>query len=833
MQLYLRTGRTSNKHFMKTYIKKITAGTFIALILLSNTPLLSTVVYAEERDTVSQPITETESTRTMTTVAESATETEPEKTTSSVEEDNITTTTSEGITGSTLASTSPLQTATPTSTTSEVLTSSSIGVGTEGTAISATTTSIITGDALAAANILNVVNTTSVNSQGEIIFAQLNNNQTTALDFRPLSSTSVACTVNTCLSSGATSVGVVNSATIDNHIFLEAITGNNELETNLGNALIKTGDAFTGLNLVTIANSTFIDSNYLVVTVNAFRDVAGDIIFPGLSNFFTSAVSTAPTSSDINNQALVTTTIQANTNTGSNSTDGQVNTTQTGDAKTVTQTINSINSALLGGDSMVIMLRVHGDWLGEIQGLIPGIQVVQGADGTYYLSNSNQSARAAAGLMVSASNTATISNNATLTANTGQNTISGADTSHITTGDALIGANIVNVANAVVIGRNWTLAIINIFGNFTGNLAFGRPDLWIGEEISTPTTITNGSLVSYTYTIINKGDAVANNVIVSDDVDTTHLGITNSSHSYTTGSDGTISWTLGEPLAVGESLKISYQAEVRNTVPGTEITNTVNLTAHETDNNVQDNFDTGTIYASSKVSSGGSSAHTKKDALKNVPRADLLTDLNAITVNRISTSSVTSYGDVATQHIIINNPTGKTFTNVSLVDNLRDTFGKTIQTEVWDIGSLMPHEEITVEYQISFSTEAEVGIYRLDTTLMQNGVAARKNLALGQIRYNGEASLFNLPYPLITTVPLALPAQRRVGMVLGATTTTTIIPESIPTILSTNVASADDGSNYVAQPTTLRQRLFVPLLLIGLLSMFVYYSKRNPLYKKT
>lgn len=804
------------------------AGIFIALILVSSTPLFSTAVYANDEDTVSQPATEIQTAEAITLVDEvPATLTQPNKPITANEVSTTSTTNASNL-ESGLASTTTVQTTTSTGTDQGTGTSSSIGVGsaTTGTAISATTTSIITGDALAAANILNVVNTTSVNSQGEIIFAQLPNNQTNTLDFRPLGTTSAACNLNTCQSSDAISVGVVNDATIGNHIFLEAITGNNELETNLGNALIKTGNAFTGLNLVTIANSTFIDSRYLVVTVNAFRDVAGDIIFPGLSNFFTSAVSTAPTSIDINNQALVTTNIQANTNTGINTIDGQVNTTLTGTARSVNQTINSINSALLGGDSMVIMLKVHGDWLGEIQGLIPGIEVVKGDDGSYYLSNSNQNITAGAALAVNASNTATITTNATLIANSGENTITGADSSLITTGDALIGANVVNVANATVIGRNWTLAIINIFGDFTGNLAFGRPDLWIGEEISTPAIIKNGSLVTYTYTIINQGDAVANNVIVRDDFDTRHLLITDSSHTYTTSSDGTISWTMSEPLAVGESRKISYQAEVRNTVPGTEITNTIILTSHENDNNMSDNSDTGTIYASTKISSGGSSVSKKNTELKNTLGANIMTDLGAITINRVSTNTVTSQGNVTPQHIIINNPTDKTFTNISLEDNLRDESGQVIQTEIWDIGTLLPHEEITVVYDITFTSGAKPGTYTLDTTLLQNKVASRQNLAQGVILYNTTNPLASFTHQPIAIIEKVRAINTGIPLVLGTSTSLTTASENMSTLLGATVASADDGSDQAAINPILN-RLLVPLLMLVLLTAVLYYHKRT------
>src|SRR5690606_13875134 len=99
---------------------------------------------------------------------------------------------------------------------------------------------------------------------------------------------------------------------------------------------------------------------------------------------------------------------------------------------------------------------------------------------------------------ISATNTASITNNVDVVALTGENAISGSETALICTGTAYAGANIMNVANATVVGRNWMLAIINILGDFNGNIAFGRPDLWIGGQANVPNAIKNGNEIEYT-----------------------------------------------------------------------------------------------------------------------------------------------------------------------------------------------------------------------------------------------------------------------------------------------------------------------------------------------
>lgn len=75
-------------------------------------------------------------------------------------------------------------------------------------------------------------------------------------------------------------------------------------------------------------------------------------------------------------------------------------------------------------------------------------------------------------------NNAQIENDGTAQANSGKNEISDVDgDATITTGDAFAMVNIVNVVNRNIVGENWLFVIINIFGDWTGNLIVPGADL--------------------------------------------------------------------------------------------------------------------------------------------------------------------------------------------------------------------------------------------------------------------------------------------------------------------------------------------------------------------
>src|SRR5690606_19371843 len=96
----------------------------------------------------------------------------------------------------------------------------------------------------------------------------------------------LGCSLISCQGEQVT-VNIDNNASIDNEVLITANSGGNTI-SDTDNGVIETGNAYAGLNLINVANTNLIDSNYLLVTLNAFQDVNGDIVFPSLSQFFSS-----------------------------------------------------------------------------------------------------------------------------------------------------------------------------------------------------------------------------------------------------------------------------------------------------------------------------------------------------------------------------------------------------------------------------------------------------------------------------------------------------------------------------------------------------------------
>jgi len=570
---------------------------------------------------------------------------------------------------------------------------------------------IVSGRAIALANILNLVNTNFVNSKGIILFSNFFEAIKNSIDFRNYFNAASSTCGGPCTGGDDVTIRMENNAHIDNDIYIEATSGGNAA-TSTGSAAIKTGDAYAGLNLINIANTNFVDSEYLLVTLNAFNDVEGDLVFPSLSNFFESmarGVSSLSTLS-IQNQASVENNVDVSADSGNNSAqaDGGSQIT-TGDAHATTNVFNQINTTLAGDRAISILFRVHGTWAGEVFGAPQDLLWTgNGDDGIFLLERSESSTGVGGEVDVTASSTALIKNDVSVVALTGDNRIDTADTALISTGDAYAGANVVNIANGNVVGRNWILAVINIFGNFTGNIAFGRPDLWVGEQIDVPGKIENGSELTYKFTVINNGDSEANGVVLTDAYDSAHIEIIESSAAYTQ-EGGELLWNL-PALGAGDGVEITYRARIKDADPGMEIANTVSVESHETDNNLEDNTDTASVVLDSPT------IHRSLKERRELPRTGGVHP-EVLTVSRTEGFASVEPGTVVTQRLIIKNPGRKATLPVVLYDKLYDPSGNLIKEEPWNLGVILPHEEITISYDVVFDDDALPGLYTLSTSI--------------------------------------------------------------------------------------------------------------------
>ncbi|MEK9147922.1 MAG: hypothetical protein AAB650_00620, partial [Patescibacteria group bacterium] len=491
--------------------------------------------------------------------------------------------------------------------------------------------SVITGDATAGSNVVNQVNTNTLNSDLDIV-AENSASSTEDIDLRDEVGEFASSTKNGTGESGEgdacdggerchdrdrgrVSLENENSATTTNVILVSAETGRNTASTACGDASITTGNAAAGANLVNFVNTNLVNSNLLLVTINKLGDWFGDLVLPNkqfFENFFASLhPSPAPVRSvENNNQATVTNEVEVAAGTGSNAAhaaDGGASITS-GPAYAIANILNFINTNIIssGGVSFSIIINFGGGWDGSVFSLPEGASVTMngGQLAIEYECGSPPSplaesddaqdqtrSRLRRSLDVSNENTAVIENKVIVLAETGANIAESAacGAAAIATGQAAAAANVVNFANTNIIGKNWFLAMINIAGDWFGDVAFGRPDLWLGEKAELPSDpVGLGGVFTYELTLANRGDADATGVSLTDVFDARYLEVVDPGGGTLTAS-GTIAWDLGS-LPIGASTEHSYTVRVRELPEGsTDIVNISEAAAREPDANPEDN----------------------------------------------------------------------------------------------------------------------------------------------------------------------------------------------------------------------------------------------------
>ncbi|HUO50543.1 MAG TPA: hypothetical protein VMU25_03235 [Candidatus Paceibacterota bacterium] len=613
-------------------------------------------------------------------------------------------------------------------------------------------TTIVTGNSLALADILNLLNTSFVNSSGSILFANFPDSAST-IDLRNASAFNGLCDGSPCSNLQSLLVNLLNTATLQNTVSVVANSGENQIANTSSSAAISTGSAFAGLNLVNLANVAFLDSQYLIVTLNAFQDVNGDIVFPALSSFSGSGSSLGDGSSVTStNQGTVANDVNAQADTGSNTISGTgTQTILSGDSQSKVNVFNELNS-LLAGSGVSILLRIGGAWNGQIQNAPDWLQVATSSDSVFITGDAPGSGDPIQGLGALASSSADISNDAHVAALSGGNNISNASSSAlITTGDAFAGANVVNIANQTIIGRNWLLAVINIFGNFNGNVDFGRPDVWVGDTVNAPQYVENGTSLAYSITVKNNGDADAHGVVLDEAFDSAHLTIATSSLPYTVQQNGDLAFSLGD-LAAGQTVQVTYYATVQNTSPGTSITNHTKASEEESDNNLSDNSDSVTVITGTPPSGGGGS-YVVSTANAQPEYGD-----PQLAIGRLAPQVNALIGTPFTEKLIVRNVSHATAHNVFVRDFLKNPDGRVVNEQDFSVGDIVPGKGVVITYTFDFALNATPGLYTLMTDVSGDNIPETSS-------QNGSVFLQAMHFvaPTGTTFVTPMPYYRHAG----------------------------------------------------------------------
>ena len=567
---------------------------------------------------------------------------------------------------------------------------------------------------------INVANVNIINSDGLIYFLNaLRGLEGANVDLRTLELFGggfggLGCGIGCGTASSTLDVYGSSSAAIFNDVRVRSSTGANGAVADAAGAGITTGNAYAAANVVNVANTNMVDSNYLLFTFNNFGNWSGDMVLPGkdfFANFF-GGRGTKPgnISTENTNAANVADDVTVGADTGGNNAEGPGVGVATGKASASASMLNAVNTNLFGGGSFTLLVRVHGGWSGNVFSTPPGIAWQETPSGVRLFDSGDGDAAGASGgdagfgtVHVGTANDATVGNHVQVIALTGANKLAAVSGGAIHTGNAYAAANVMNLVNTNVVGRNWIWAIVNIFGDWSGNVAFGRPDLWIGSRAEMEGAGHPGpnAMMKYHYTIWNRGDADATGVRIENIFNPMHIAFEQQDHSWS-GQVPRVSWELGT-IPAGGVREVTYQGVVGNAFsPGqTPVTTTATVSSVETDANRVDNTDVVTFYVD-RIRGGGDPTAGAQITLTRDPNLSIVKTHNA--VGPITASSTVDY-----KIVVLNS--GGTAYHAELVDVLRSEAGTMIHEERWPLDEIGEDEEITITYTTVFNAKTAPGIY--------------------------------------------------------------------------------------------------------------------------
>ncbi len=635
-----------------------------------------------------------------------------------------------------------------------------------------------TGEAVSVLNIANIVNTTVINSSG---FITLLNEVVAGVSSWNLQDlffpggaeglpASNQCSLMSCAAEDVQyTIDTTNTGQVTNDAHLDAVSGRNDAAGEV--VTLATGDAYGAANVITVANTNIIDSNYRLLTVNGIGTLDGDLVLPtealfraffGLANGMNQVEDAEDVHlTDANeNQAQVNNNVVTHAESGANeATTTLFSSLTTGAGEAHANIVNEVNKNLFGGDSMYMLIRVHGVWNGTVYGLPKGLSWVEAAEGIIIY---NTDAEVVPSEILSYDidsytasftnkNDITIDNNVTVNAVSGENNLEAAAAlAH--TGNAYAGANVVNVANTNVVGRNWIMAILNILGDFTGNISFGRPDLWVGGQVqSAVSPVGPGTKLVYTYTVTNNGDLRATDVRLRHDLHAAHIRYNDDTH--TTREATTRDEVIGT-LEPGETRVVSFDAYVADTLPLGTTTVQVDaaLSLHESDSNKTNNRETlalDAMYALPAVVSagghsssggggggGGTSYHPRGKVLgrstaqgKNAIDPASIPKLTVTKVADVAESAVIEAGQDVAYTVVVQNSGGVAY-DAKVFDQLVNPIGAVVSDQMWDIGTIGAGEKISLDYSITFASTTPTGAYTNTATVDAYRLVKRQKVRL-------------------------------------------------------------------------------------------------------
>ncbi len=394
---------------------------------------------------------------------------------------------------------------------------------------------------------------------------------------------------------------VQNDGSIDNSVAISANTGENQADKNTGDAAIRTGNANASASLVNLLNTTVENGNIIVSTTDVYGDVQGDIRIPDFnqladiltgsgnttvnaknSNTGADSENTINISLEENNELTVNSTATVDTNINAYAITGQNDSMEntgggsvaTGDASIQASNVAVTNTTVKDASLGVVIVNALNRFIGFLVGSdhvatplsedetrsyidAENSDTGSGSENTIDIAHSTEHA-------TNVANNASITNTIDASAVTGKNTASSnTGKGSITTGNANIAASAVSVANTTVKNGNLAIYIVNIFGNFLGDIFFGDTKLSLPYDTSSKVTVN----AENSNTGTNSTNEVNVRVTRSDDMVLNNSSITRAifNTNLDTGNNRVNKNTNGADITTGTSSLSILSRSVANT----------------------------------------------------------------------------------------------------------------------------------------------------------------------------------------------------------------------------------------------------------------------------
>lgn len=291
------------------------------------------------------------------------------------------------------------------------------------------------------------------------------------------------------------------SARTESSVTASAVTGNNTSESTDdappesgaetfedadGEGAIITSDSVAITDLQNEVNTIEQNAEVYYHTINIFVDQNTTLDFSDPVGFITGILEEHETDpvinvsvSSVDQRAIVTNTVDTSSNTGGNSITGTEDAqVSTGDAYTILSLLNRVNFVVIDSIVHIVVINIFGDLTGNI--ILPSPpedSATESCDSCVLPEEINQDAA--------------ITNTATVSATTGNNTLVTEDGGDITTGSAINIVSISDFVNTVIIGGQWFYLLINPYGEWNGDfLGWGKVE---GAEGGQQVTVTDQS----------------------------------------------------------------------------------------------------------------------------------------------------------------------------------------------------------------------------------------------------------------------------------------------------------------------------------------------------